>query len=75
MLGIVGLRGAGHEVIGRTIFGAHPQSAGTIRLGGETIPAEQLRRTHLEWYAQNPQAVEVGLRKYADQLRLLGLAG
>ena len=28
VLGLVGLRGAGHEVIGRTIFGAHPQSAG-----------------------------------------------
>ena len=40
VLGIVGLRGAGHEVIGRTIFGAHPQVAGTIRLGDETIPTD-----------------------------------
>jgi ribose transport system ATP-binding protein len=40
VLGIVGLRGAGQEVIGRTIFGAHPQSAGSIRLGGETVPPD-----------------------------------
>ncbi len=44
-------------------------------VGGELIPDEQMRQTHLEWYAQNPLAVEVGMRKYADQLRLLGLAG
>ena len=44
-------------------------------MAGQTVPAEQLRQTHLDWYAQNPQAVEVGMRKYADQLRLLGLAG
>ncbi len=37
VLGLVGLRGAGHEVIGRTIFGAHPQAAGTIRLAGQAI--------------------------------------
>jgi ribose transport system ATP-binding protein len=40
VVGLVGLRGAGHEVIGRTIFGAHPREAGSIRLGGETIPAD-----------------------------------
>lgn len=39
VLGLVGLRGAGHEVIGRTIFGSHPQLAGTIRLGTEILPA------------------------------------
>ncbi len=38
VVGLVGLRGAGHEVIGRTIFGAHPQAAGSIRLGTEIIP-------------------------------------
>jgi ribose transport system ATP-binding protein len=37
VLGLVGLRGAGHEVIGRTIFGAHAQAAGTIRLAGQVI--------------------------------------
>ena len=52
---------------------AEPTEDWTV--AGQTVPAEQLRRTHLEWYAQNPQAVEVGMRKYADQLRLLGLTG
>ena len=35
----MGLRGAGHEAIGRTIFGAHPQTGGTIRLGPDLVPA------------------------------------
>ena len=37
VLGLVGLRGGGHEVIGRTIFGTHSQDAGTIRLAEENI--------------------------------------
>jgi ribose transport system ATP-binding protein len=37
VLGLVGLRGAGHEIIGRTIFGALRHDAGTIRLAGETL--------------------------------------
>jgi ribose transport system ATP-binding protein len=40
IVGLVGLRGAGHEVIGRTIFGAHPRSAGTIRLAADVISAD-----------------------------------
>jgi ribose transport system ATP-binding protein len=40
VLGLVGLRGAGHEVIGRTIFGAHPHDAGEIRLAGEILAPE-----------------------------------
>jgi ribose transport system ATP-binding protein len=40
VLGLVGLRGGGHEVIGRTIFGAHSQDAGTIRLAEENIPPD-----------------------------------
>jgi ribose transport system ATP-binding protein len=39
VVGLVGLRGAGHEAIGRTIFGAHPQNGGTIRLGPDIVPA------------------------------------
>jgi ribose transport system ATP-binding protein len=39
VVGLVGLRGAGHEAIGRTIFGAHPQTGGTIRLGPDLVPA------------------------------------
>lgn len=37
VVGLVGLRGAGHEMIGRAIFGAQPQSSGVVRLGGEEI--------------------------------------
>ncbi|HSV01259.1 MAG TPA: sugar ABC transporter ATP-binding protein [Roseiarcus sp.] len=40
VVGLVGLRGAGHEAIGRTIFGAHPQTGGAIRLGAELVSAE-----------------------------------
>ncbi|MBN9073101.1 MAG: sugar ABC transporter ATP-binding protein [Rhizobiales bacterium] len=40
IVGLVGLRGAGHEVIGRAIFGAHPHVSGTIRLGTDVIPAD-----------------------------------
>jgi ribose transport system ATP-binding protein len=38
VVGLVGLRGAGHEAIGRTIFGAHPQTGGAIRLGPDLLP-------------------------------------
>ena len=38
VVGLVGLRGAGHEAIGRTIFGAHPQTGGAIRLGPDLVP-------------------------------------
>lgn len=37
VVGLVGLRGAGHETIGRSIFGAQRQSSGVVRLGGEEI--------------------------------------
>ena len=39
VVGLVGLRGAGHEAIGRTIFGAHPQTGGAIMVGSELVPA------------------------------------
>ena len=39
VVGLVGRGGAGHEAIGRTIFGAHPQTGGTIRLGPDLVPA------------------------------------
>jgi ribose transport system ATP-binding protein len=37
VVGLVGLRGAGHEMIGRSIFGAQRQTAGVVRLGGEEV--------------------------------------
>lgn len=37
VVGLVGLRGAGHETIGRSIFGAQRQSSGVVRLDGEEI--------------------------------------
>ncbi|MBS0559945.1 MAG: sugar ABC transporter ATP-binding protein [Proteobacteria bacterium] len=41
VVGLVGLRGAGHEAIGRTVFGAHPQDGGTIRLDGAVLPPQE----------------------------------
>jgi ribose transport system ATP-binding protein len=35
VLALVGLRGAGHEALGRAIFGAHPFEAGSIRIAGQ----------------------------------------
>ena len=40
IVGLAGLRGAGHEVVGRAVFGAMPQDGGTIRLAGEVLPAD-----------------------------------
>lgn len=37
VVGLVGLRGAGHEAIGRTIFGALTPHGGTIRLAGKVL--------------------------------------
>jgi ribose transport system ATP-binding protein len=38
IVGLVGLRGAGHEAVGRAIFGAIPADGGVIRLDGVTLP-------------------------------------
>ncbi len=47
VLGLVGLRGAGHHAVGRAIFGALPVRAGRIRLDGHDIapatPAAAMR--------------------------------
>ncbi|MDM0055771.1 sugar ABC transporter ATP-binding protein [Variovorax fucosicus] len=47
VLGLVGLRGAGHEAISRAIFGREPLSAGRMRLLGNacdfTSPADAIR--------------------------------
>ena len=41
VLGLVGLRGAGHHMIGRVAFGQIPRSAGHILLGGRQVdPAD-----------------------------------
>ncbi len=37
IVGFVGLRGAGHESIGRALFGVVPTSGGTVRLDSKTI--------------------------------------
>ena len=40
IVGLVGLRGAGHEGIGRAIFGADRQTAGEVKVGGEVLGPE-----------------------------------
>ena len=37
VLGLIGLRGAGHEAISRAIFGREPLSAGVMKLGGQAV--------------------------------------
>jgi ribose transport system ATP-binding protein len=37
ILGLIGLRGAGYEAVGRAIFGLIRQSAGTVRLAGVEV--------------------------------------
>ena len=37
ILGLIGLRGAGYEAVGRAIFGLTRQSAGTVRLAGVEV--------------------------------------
>ena len=37
VLGLIGLRGAGHEAISRAIFGREPLSAGSMKLGGRPV--------------------------------------
>jgi ribose transport system ATP-binding protein len=39
IVGLVGLRGAGHVVVGRAIFGDVPISAGRVSVGGAALPA------------------------------------
>ena len=47
VLGLVGLRGAGHEAISRALFGREPLSAGAMRLNGRPVvfktPADAIR--------------------------------
>jgi ribose transport system ATP-binding protein len=41
IVGLVGLRGAGHESIGRAVFGAVRHDGGEIRLDGATLPRSE----------------------------------
>ena len=43
-------------------------------VGGEIVEAGAVREAHLAWYAAHPDAVQAGLERYADSLRVLGLA-
>jgi ribose transport system ATP-binding protein len=38
ILGLVGLRGAGQEAVGRAMFGCEPRLAGQIRVAGRALP-------------------------------------
>jgi ribose transport system ATP-binding protein len=43
ILGLVGLRGAGHDMVGRMLFGAAPFEAGQVRLAGRVIDLSRPR--------------------------------
>lgn len=46
-----------------------PSDAWTV--DGRTIPSDEVRRTHLEWYARHPDVVAAGLARHAEALRVL----
>ena len=43
-------------------------------VGGAAVEAGAVREAHLAWYAAHPDAVQAGLARHADALRILGLA-
>ncbi|GAB2615085.1 hypothetical protein Aab01nite_27310 [Paractinoplanes abujensis] len=43
-------------------------------VGGQTVETEAVREAHLDWYARHPDAVQAGLARHADALRLVGVA-
>jgi ribose transport system ATP-binding protein len=54
VVGLVGLRGAGQELVGRCLFGLEPLTAGRIRLDGEPVNVRNPREAiaaglHLVW--------------------------
>jgi ribose transport system ATP-binding protein len=48
IVGLVGLRGAGHDVVGRALFGDIPVASGSVSLGGKRVevrgPADAIRQ-------------------------------
>jgi hypothetical protein len=43
-------------------------------VGGERVDADEVRRAHLAWYAEHPDAVEAALARHADTFSLWGAA-
>lgn len=43
-------------------------------VGGERVDADEVRRAHLAWYAEHPDAVEAALARHADAFALWGAA-
>ncbi|KQS18086.1 WcbI family polysaccharide biosynthesis putative acetyltransferase [Frigoribacterium sp. Leaf186] len=43
-------------------------------VGGERVDADEVRRAHLAWYAEHPDAVEAALARHADTFALWGAA-
>ncbi|MBL7261326.1 WcbI family polysaccharide biosynthesis putative acetyltransferase [Paractinoplanes lichenicola] len=43
-------------------------------VAGEPVEAGAVREAHLEWYSRHPDAVQAGLARHADALRIAGLA-
>ncbi len=42
-------------------------------VAGQVVEAEAVREAHLAWYAKHPDAVQAGLVRHAEALRILGL--
>jgi hypothetical protein len=43
-------------------------------VGGERVDADEVRRAHLAWYAEHPDAVQAALARHADTFALWGAA-
>ncbi len=81
IVGLVGLRGAGHETIGRTVFGAVRADGGEIRLGGAALPlgdgiADRIARGVALLPADRPrESALAGLSVQENLLPHPGIAG
>ncbi len=56
VVGLIGLRGAGHEAISRAIFGREPLSAGRMRLSGKDVR-----------FSNSAQAIDAGVAYVASE--------
>jgi ribose transport system ATP-binding protein len=56
VVGLIGLRGAGHEAISRAIFGREPLSAGQMRLSGKDVK-----------FSDSAQAIAAGVAYVASE--------
>ncbi|ROS52647.1 WcbI family polysaccharide biosynthesis putative acetyltransferase [Frigoribacterium sp. PhB24] len=55
-------------------WGLDDQSTDHWVVGGERVDVDEVRRAHLAWYAEHPDAVEAAMTRHADTFALWGAA-